>query len=40
MSKRLKWVAYVASMEEVRNAYKIFVRRLEGKRLCGRPRHR
>jgi len=33
-------VGHVARMEEVRNACKILVRKLEGKRPLGRPKRR
>jgi hypothetical protein len=39
-SRRVRWVGYVAGMEEMRNAYKIFIGKPEGKRPCGRPKHR
>ena len=39
-SRRLKWVGYVARMEERRSAVKILTGLLVGKRLLGRPRHR
>ena len=35
-SRRLRWAGYVARMEEVRSAFKIFA----GKRPLGRPRRR
>lgn len=38
--RRMKWVAYVACMVEIRNAYKIFVSNPEWKRFLGRTRHR
>jgi hypothetical protein len=34
------WVEHVAHMEDMRNAYKIMVRKPEGKRPHGRPRYR
>jgi hypothetical protein len=34
------WVGHVACMGEMRNACSILVGKLEGKSLCGRPRHR
>jgi len=39
-SRRLKWVGHIACMGERRGAYRIFVGKLEGKRLLKRPRHR
>jgi hypothetical protein len=39
-SKKMNWAGYVAHMREMRNAYKILVRKPEGKRPCRRPRHR
>jgi hypothetical protein len=36
----MRWVAYVAGMGEMRNAYTILVRNPEKKRLFGRHRHR
>jgi hypothetical protein len=38
-SKRLRWAGHVAHME-MKNLYKILVRKPEGKRLTGRPRRR
>jgi hypothetical protein len=38
--KKVRWVRHVSSMREMRNAYKILVRKLEGKRPHGRPRCR
>jgi len=35
---RMRWAGHVARMGEMRNAYKIFVGKLEGKRPLGRPR--
>lgn len=35
----VRWVGYVVRMEEVRNTYVVFVGKLTGKRLLGRPRH-
>jgi hypothetical protein len=34
------WAGHVARMVEMRNAYSILVRKPEGKRPAGRPRHR
>jgi len=39
-SRRVSWIGHVACMEETRNAYKILVRKPEGKIPLGRPRHR
>jgi hypothetical protein len=37
--KRMRWAGHVACIRALRNAYKILVRKPEGKRLLGRPRH-
>jgi hypothetical protein len=39
-SRRTMWVMHVACMRKMRNAYKILVRKPEGKRPLGRPGHR
>ncbi|KAJ4425878.1 hypothetical protein ANN_27504 [Periplaneta americana] len=39
-SRRLRWAGHVARMGESRNAYRVLVVRLEGKRPLGRPRRR
>jgi hypothetical protein len=39
-SRRMRWAGLVASMGEKRGAYRIFVRRPEGRRPLGRPRRR
>jgi hypothetical protein len=39
-SRRMRWAGHVARMGETRNAYRILVGKLEGKRLLGRPRRR
>jgi len=39
-SRRMRWAGHIAHMEDMRNAYKILVRKPEGKRQLGRPRHR
>ena len=39
-SRRLRWARYVARMEQCRNAYRVLVGKLEGKRPLGRPRRR
>jgi hypothetical protein len=36
---RMRWAGYVAFMGEMRNTYRIFVQKLEGKRSLRRPRH-
>jgi hypothetical protein len=38
-SRRMKWVGYVASIEEGRGVYRLSVGRPEGSRLLGRPKH-
>jgi hypothetical protein len=40
MSRRMRWVGYVARVGEMRNAYIILVGKPEGKRKLGRPRRR
>jgi hypothetical protein len=35
-SRRMRWAGHLALTEDMRNAYKIFVRRPEGKRPLGR----
>jgi hypothetical protein len=39
-SRRMRWAGHVARMGETRNAYRILVRKPEGKRPLGRPRRR
>jgi hypothetical protein len=39
-SKRMKWAGHVARMRAMRNEYRIFVGKPEGKRPLGRPRCR
>jgi hypothetical protein len=39
-SRRVRWVGKVACMGEMRNAYKIMVRKAEGTRPFRRPRHK
>ena len=39
-SRQLRWAGHVARMEQSRNAYRVLVGKLEGKRPIGRPRHR
>jgi hypothetical protein len=36
-SRRMRWAGHVARMEEKRNAYRLLVRKPEGKRPLGRP---
>jgi uncharacterized protein YqgQ len=38
--RKMKWIWHVACMGEMRNIYRILVRKSEGDRLCGRPRYR
>ena len=40
ISRRLRWAGHVARMGQSRNAYKVLVRKPEGKISLGRPRHR
>jgi hypothetical protein len=39
-SRRMRWAGHVACMGEERNAYRILVRKPEGRRPLGRPRCR
>jgi hypothetical protein len=39
-SSRRRWAGYVVLVEEVRNAYKLLVRKPNGKKPLGRPRRR
>jgi hypothetical protein len=39
-SRRMRWAGHVARMGEKRNAYRLLVRKPEGKRPLGRPRRR
>jgi hypothetical protein len=39
MARRLRFERHVTCMGEKRNAYRIFVRKTEGKRPIRRPRH-
>jgi len=39
-SRRMRWAAHVARVEEMRNAYCTLVRKPERKRPLGRPRRR
>jgi hypothetical protein len=38
--RRMRWAGHVARMGEKRNVYRLLVRKPEGKRPLGRPRHR
>ena len=40
LKSRLRWAGHVARMEQFRNAYRVLVRKPEGKRPLGRPRRR
>jgi hypothetical protein len=37
-SRRISWARHVARMGDLRNAYRIFVGKPEGRRPLGRPR--
>ena len=39
-SRRMRWAGHVARMDEEREAYRVLVRKPEGKRPLGRPRRR
>jgi hypothetical protein len=39
-SRSMRWARHIARMEEKRNAYRLLVGKLEGKKLLGRPRRR
>jgi hypothetical protein len=39
-SRRMRWAGHVARMREKKKAYRLLVRKPEGKRPLGRPRHR
>jgi hypothetical protein len=39
-SKRMRWAGHVEQMREKRSAYRLLVRKPEGKGPLGRPRHR
>jgi hypothetical protein len=39
-SRRMRWAEHVACMREERKVYKVLVRKSEGKKPLGRPRHR
>jgi hypothetical protein len=36
----MSWTGHISCREEIRNAYKVLIGKLEGKCLFGRPRHR
>ena len=38
--RRIRWVEHVASREEKRDIFRVFMGKLEGKGLLGRPKHR
>jgi hypothetical protein len=38
-SRRMRWAEHVACMGKKRDAYRILVGKLEGKRPLGRPKH-
>jgi hypothetical protein len=38
MSRRMRWAGHVARMGEKKNAYRMLVKKSEGKRPLGRPR--
>jgi hypothetical protein len=39
-SRRMKWAGHIARMGEKKNAYRLLVRKPEGKRPLGRPRRK
>ena len=39
-SRRMRWAGHTAHMEHCKNAYRVLVGKLEGKRPLGRPRRR
>jgi hypothetical protein len=39
-ARRMRWAGHVARMGEKRNAYRLLVRKSEGRRPLGRPRRR
>jgi len=39
-SRRMRWTGYVACVGEERGVYRVLVRKPEGKRPLGRPKHR
>jgi hypothetical protein len=38
-SRRMRWAGHVAQVGKKRNTYRLLVRKSEGKRPLGRPRH-
>jgi hypothetical protein len=38
--KTMRWTGHVACMEQMKNSYRILLRKPKGKRLLGRPRYR
>jgi hypothetical protein len=38
LSRRVRWVGHVARRVQIKNAYKILIRKLEANRPLGRPR--
>jgi hypothetical protein len=40
VKSRMRWAGYVERMGDKESAYRVLVRKLEGKRPLGRPRHR
>jgi hypothetical protein len=40
IKSRMRWAGHTACMGEMRNVYKILVRKPEGKGPLGKPRHR
>jgi hypothetical protein len=36
-SRRMKWAGHIACMEEMKNSYKVLIRKPEGKRQLRRP---
>jgi hypothetical protein len=39
-SRRMRWLGYTAHMGEMKNVYKIYIGKSEGKRPLRRPMHR
>jgi len=37
--RRVRWVGHIACMSDMRSAYNVSVRKPEGYRILGRPRH-
>jgi hypothetical protein len=40
VSRKMRWAGHVARVADMKNAYKMLVGKLEGKRPLGRPRHK